>query len=269
MPIWSTLDLLEISDQEFGKPFASFTLGRVVEFDFALLEIAENLSYVRYIIYGQNELATKFAETLGEHFEVLIREIEPIEIFAPIRRIKVEERLGPVVPLEHLFIRQRFYLDPRQAKMCVGDDFLNARRIEVGRPGDRVTVGASPNQTGKCIFLKIEESCRALDIGQRRRILGFEQREQLPARQRELQIANVPVHLSTKEFDLLSVLVRHTGQIVTKLHLTKEAWGSEYADTLNSVKMYVHYLRLKIEKDPEHPKYILTSHRIGYRFQAS
>ena len=86
---------------------------------------------------------------------------------------------------------------------------------------------------------------------------------------RELQIANVPVHLSPKEFDLLGVLVRNTGRIVTNLHLTKEAWGSEYNDTPKRVKMYVHHLRLKIEKDPAHPKYILTSHRIGYRFEAN
>jgi DNA-binding response OmpR family regulator len=45
-----------------------------------------------------------------------------------------------------------------------------------------------------------------------------------------------------------------------------EAWGPEYSDAIDSLKLYVHYLRKKVEKDANHPEYILTSRGVGYRF---
>ncbi len=83
---------------------------------------------------------------------------------------------------------------------------------------------------------------------------------------REVRVRGRPVHLTPKEFNLLGVLVREAGRVITRQELVTQAWGAEYADATDSLKLYIHYLRQKIEQDPEHPQYILTSRGVGYRF---
>lgn len=83
---------------------------------------------------------------------------------------------------------------------------------------------------------------------------------------REVRVNNTPVHLTPKEFNLLGVLVRNAGRVITRTELVKEAWGPEYADAIDSLKLYIHYLRQKVESDPQNPDYILTSRGVGYRF---
>ncbi|GAB4575747.1 MAG: response regulator transcription factor [Anaerolineae bacterium] len=83
---------------------------------------------------------------------------------------------------------------------------------------------------------------------------------------REVRVRGKAVHLTPKEFNLLGVLVRHAGRVLTRNELVSEAWGEEYADAIDSLKLYIHYLRHKIEEDPQRPRYILTSRGVGYRF---
>lgn len=83
---------------------------------------------------------------------------------------------------------------------------------------------------------------------------------------REVFVDDELRHLTPKEFSLLSVLARNAGRVVTRQELVTEAWGTEYGDAIDSLKLYVHYLRKKIERDPARPEYILTSRGVGYRF---
>lgn len=83
---------------------------------------------------------------------------------------------------------------------------------------------------------------------------------------REVWVNNKIVHLTPKEFKLLAVLVRNAGRVISRTDLVKEAWGPEYADATDSLKLYVHYLRQKVEPDPNTSTYILTSRGVGYRF---
>ena len=83
---------------------------------------------------------------------------------------------------------------------------------------------------------------------------------------REVCVRSETRHLTPKEFSLLGVLVRNAGRVVPRAELVTEAWGEEYADAVDSLKLYVHYLRQKIEREPEKPDYIITSRGIGYRF---
>jgi DNA-binding response OmpR family regulator len=83
---------------------------------------------------------------------------------------------------------------------------------------------------------------------------------------REVRVRDKLVHLTPKEFKLLGVLVRNAGRVISRTDLVKEAWGPEYADATDSLKLYIHYLRQKVEVDAEHPLYILTSRGVGYRF---
>ncbi len=83
---------------------------------------------------------------------------------------------------------------------------------------------------------------------------------------REVRVNSEVKHLTPKEFALLGVLVRNSGRVLPRKELVSEAWGEEYGDAIDSLKLYIHYLRQKVEKDPDHPEYILTSRGVGYRF---
>lgn len=82
----------------------------------------------------------------------------------------------------------------------------------------------------------------------------------------EVTVGGEECHLTPKEFDLLSVLARNAGRVMTRRELVTQAWGEEYADATDSLKLYIHYLRKKIEDDPANPAYLLTSRGVGYRF---
>ncbi len=83
---------------------------------------------------------------------------------------------------------------------------------------------------------------------------------------REVWVRNEMRHLTPKEFNLLGVLVRNAGRVVTRNELVTQAWGEEYGDAIDSLKLYIHYLRQKVELNPDQPEYILTSRGVGYRF---
>ncbi len=86
---------------------------------------------------------------------------------------------------------------------------------------------------------------------------------------REVYIDDHLTHLTPKEFNLLSVLVRHAGRVVTRRQLVREAWGERSNESVDGLKLYIHYLRQKLEPNPTQPQYILTSRGVGYRFVAS
>lgn len=83
---------------------------------------------------------------------------------------------------------------------------------------------------------------------------------------REVRVRDEIKHLTPKEFNLLGVLVRNAGRVVPRNELVTQAWGDEYGDAIDSLKLYIHYLRQKVEINPMRPDYIVTSRGVGYRF---
>ena len=83
---------------------------------------------------------------------------------------------------------------------------------------------------------------------------------------RQVSVRGNTVELTPKEFDLLAILARNAGRVLTRSELLSQAWGPEYAEARESLKLYVHYLRKKIERDPDNPDYVLTARGVGYRF---
>ncbi len=71
--------------------------------------------------------------------------------------------------------------------------------------------------------------------------------------------------LTPKEFDLLAVLVRHAGRVVTHRQILAAVWGPAHADDTQYLRVFVGQLRGKIETNPETPRLILTEPGIGYR----
>jgi two-component system KDP operon response regulator KdpE len=76
----------------------------------------------------------------------------------------------------------------------------------------------------------------------------------------------VDIHLTPTEFDLLRVLVTNADRIVTHRQLLERVWGAYAADNAQQLRVYINYLRKKIELDPAHPAIIITEPGVGYRF---
>jgi len=76
-----------------------------------------------------------------------------------------------------------------------------------------------------------------------------------------------PVHLTPTEFELLRVLAKNRGRLMTHRSLLVEVWGLEYADDFQVLRAHVANLRRKIEP-PDGPRYIRTDPGVGYRFAA-
>jgi two-component system KDP operon response regulator KdpE len=74
--------------------------------------------------------------------------------------------------------------------------------------------------------------------------------------------------LTPKEFDLLTVLVRHAGRVVTHRQILAAVWGPAHADDTQYLRVFVGQLRAKIEPDADVPRLILTEPGIGYRLWA-
>ncbi len=74
------------------------------------------------------------------------------------------------------------------------------------------------------------------------------------------------VDLTPTEFKLLECFVTHKDRVLPHRFLLTEVWGSEYIDETNYLKLYVRYLRRKLEEDPANPQLIVTEWGVGYRF---
>ncbi len=83
---------------------------------------------------------------------------------------------------------------------------------------------------------------------------------------REAIVAGVHVKLRPTEFRLLHTLIENAGWVVPYEMLLAKVWGYEYRDEIQYLRLYITYLRQKIEENPAHPRYILTEREVGYRF---
>jgi two-component system, OmpR family, KDP operon response regulator KdpE len=84
---------------------------------------------------------------------------------------------------------------------------------------------------------------------------------------REVWVRGEKVTLRPTEYRLLYHLVNNAGRLMTHETLLSRVWGHEYRDESHYLRLYITYLRQKLERDPAHPKYILTERGVGYRFR--
>jgi two-component system response regulator RegX3 len=76
------------------------------------------------------------------------------------------------------------------------------------------------------------------------------------------------VALPLKEFDLLELLLRNAGRVLTRMQLIDRVWGSDYVGDTKTLDVHVKRLRAKIEPDPANPQYLLTVRGLGYKLEA-
>lgn len=82
-----------------------------------------------------------------------------------------------------------------------------------------------------------------------------------------ISVRGEPVHLTPTEFQLLAVLSANAGRIMTHRQLLERVWGAHAADNGQQLRVYINYLRRKLERDPSHPELIVTEPGIGYRLR--
>jgi two-component system response regulator RegX3 len=76
------------------------------------------------------------------------------------------------------------------------------------------------------------------------------------------------VALPLKEFDLLELLLRNAGRVLTRGQLIDRVWGADYVGDTKTLDVHVKRLRAKIEPDPANPKYLVTVRGLGYKFES-
>ena len=80
-----------------------------------------------------------------------------------------------------------------------------------------------------------------------------------------VSIGDRELEISPPEFLLLTTLMQHSGRVVTYRHLTNQIWNSQQYWHIAYLKLLVSGLRRKLEKDPAHPRYVMTERGVGYR----
>ncbi|TMI87283.1 MAG: response regulator transcription factor [Bacillati bacterium ANGP1] len=83
----------------------------------------------------------------------------------------------------------------------------------------------------------------------------------------EVRLSGRPVGLTTKEFDLLHLLMGHPNRVFTRDFLLEHIWGYDYFGSTRTVDMHISRLREKIEDDPNSPTYIATVRGVGYKLK--
>ncbi|MFC1893743.1 response regulator transcription factor [Chloroflexota bacterium] len=110
---------------------------------------------------------------------------------------------------------------------------------------------------------------RSGTAGQQEKTSTFHHRElDIDWGSRQVCIRRKPVKLSPTEFRMLSCLINNRGWLLSHEELLRKVWGPNYIGDKSFVKLYIRYLRQKIEKEPSQPEFILTERGVGYRFAA-
>jgi two-component system response regulator RegX3 len=84
----------------------------------------------------------------------------------------------------------------------------------------------------------------------------------------EVSVDGARIRLALKEFELLEMLLRNAGRVMTRGQLIDRIWGVDYVGDTKTLDVHIKRLRTKIEPDPASPRYLITVRGLGYKFEA-
>jgi two-component system KDP operon response regulator KdpE len=144
-----------------------------------------------------------------------------------------------------------------------GEEDDRVRGLELGAD-DYITKPFSPRELVSRVraVLRRTESAAGTTHG----LIMVDDRLKLDFDRREVWVDGELVQLRPTEYRLLYHLVQNAGWVIPHDQLLAKVWGYEYRDEPHYVRLYINYLRKKLEKDASNPQYILTERGVGYRF---
>jgi two-component system KDP operon response regulator KdpE len=137
------------------------------------------------------------------------------------------------------------------------------RGLELGAD-DYVTKPFSPRELASRIKAVLRRTEMPAPVEQS--IIKVDDRLQVDFNRRQVIVAGKEIKLRPTEYRLLYHLINNAGWTLPHETLLAKVWGHEYRDETHYLRLYITYLRQKIEEDPANPKYILTERGLGYRF---
>jgi len=144
-----------------------------------------------------------------------------------------------------------------------GEEDDRVRGLELGAD-DYVTKPFSPRELVSRVRAVLRRN-EAVGIPTKE-LIEVDERLKIDFGRREIWVEGKLVKLRPTEYRLLYHLVQNAGWVLTYDQILSKVWGYEYRDEPHYVRLYVNYLRQKIEKNPAEPVYILTERGVGYRF---
>lgn len=144
-----------------------------------------------------------------------------------------------------------------------GEEDDRVRGLELGAD-DYITKPFSPRE----LVSRVKAVLRRTETasGSTHGVIEVDSRLKLDFDRREVWVNEELVQLRPTEYRLLYHLVQNAGWVISHDQLLAKVWGYEYRDEPHYVRLYINYLRKKLEEDPSNPKYILTERGVGYRF---
>jgi two-component system KDP operon response regulator KdpE len=144
-----------------------------------------------------------------------------------------------------------------------GEEDDRVRGLELGAD-DYITKPFSPRELVSRVraVLRRTESATSDSHG----AIQVDEHLELDFDRHEIRLDGEVVQLRPTEYRLLYHLVQNAGRVLTHDQILTRVWGYEYRDEPHYVRLYINYLRKKLEKDPVNPIYILTERGTGYRF---
>jgi two-component system KDP operon response regulator KdpE len=144
-----------------------------------------------------------------------------------------------------------------------GEEDDRVRGLELGAD-DYVSKPFSPRE----LVSRVRAVLRRSEVvrGSARGPIEIDDRLKIDFDRREVWVDGELVKLRPTEYRLLYHLVQNAGWVLTHDQILTKVWGYEYQDEPHYVRLYVNYLRQKLEENPSEPRYILTERGVGYRF---
>jgi two-component system KDP operon response regulator KdpE len=164
--------------------------------------------------------------------------------------LEVLKRLRKTSPVPVIILTARGKDGDKIAGLDAGADDYLTKPFSVGELLARIRVALRHAQKTKDEDAPVIFESRGLKVDLAKRLV---------------LVKNKPVHLTPNEYDVLALLVRYAGKVVTQKQILTEIWGN--SNDSQNLRTYIHQLREKIEPDPNRPQHLITEQGVGYRLK--
>lgn len=175
----------EVSNDDFLEPLPGDLLRGVMEFDFVNLEGGEDRADLGHVVQAQYELTLYPLQPFRHLYEIVVGKVVTVERPVVVGRIEIKESGRPIIPPEHVLIRQILDLHPRHALSRLLKEFRQTFGVEGRRLGNVRTVVAPAHEARIGVLREVEVARSTLHVGQRIRIGAHHEIEPAATRHHE------------------------------------------------------------------------------------